>query len=225
VDASVNEQLTFLDWQKTTGDDSLKIAATREDKARNAFAFRSGSDDLAKAITLALTKLRDNGTHATGADVRRLLRPSDDRGHSPWPSAIIALSRNVGGYAAEVIRAAILSVPKGKWDAAYMIGMPRRQSLRRRTPAAPRSEPLHPHLRDRLNRDQRLRRLPPHRARRHPGGDRRDRPVPALRQRRLGHRRDLGRGRRRNGRTQLNPRIRWRSAPADPVPDRRRRSL
>src|ERR1041384_2778438 len=30
----------------------------------------------------------------------------------PWPAAITAFSLNVGGYAAEVIRAAILSVPK-----------------------------------------------------------------------------------------------------------------
>jgi cystine transport system permease protein len=48
---------------------------------------------------------------------------------SPWPSAIIAFSLNVGGYAAEVIRAAILSVPKGQWEAGYTIGMSRRQSL------------------------------------------------------------------------------------------------
>ncbi|MCU1531047.1 MAG: amino acid transporter rane protein family [Arthrobacter sp.] len=47
----------------------------------------------------------------------------------PWPSAIIAFSLNVGGYAAEVIRAAILSVPKGQWEAAYTIGMSRRRSL------------------------------------------------------------------------------------------------
>ena len=50
---------------------------------------------------------------------------------SPWPSAIIAFSLNVGGYAAEVIRAAILSVPKGQWEAAHMIGMPRGLALRR----------------------------------------------------------------------------------------------
>jgi cystine transport system permease protein len=50
---------------------------------------------------------------------------------SPWPSAIIAFSLNVGGYAAEVIRAAILSVPKGQWEAAHMIGMPRALALRR----------------------------------------------------------------------------------------------
>ncbi|WP_200810987.1 amino acid ABC transporter permease [Demequina sp. NBRC 110057] len=49
----------------------------------------------------------------------------------PWPSAVIALSLNVGGYAAEVVRAAVLSVDKGQWEAAYMVGMPRRTALRR----------------------------------------------------------------------------------------------
>ncbi|PRY65381.1 amino acid ABC transporter membrane protein (PAAT family) [Glaciihabitans tibetensis] len=49
----------------------------------------------------------------------------------PWPSAIIAFSLNVGGYAAEVIRAAILSVPKGQWEAGHTIGMSRLQTLRR----------------------------------------------------------------------------------------------
>ncbi|QTE28281.1 amino acid ABC transporter permease [Pengzhenrongella sicca] len=49
----------------------------------------------------------------------------------PWPSAVVAFSINVGGYAAEVIRAAILSVPKGQWEAAYMIGMSRRRALAR----------------------------------------------------------------------------------------------
>lgn len=49
----------------------------------------------------------------------------------PWPSAIVAFSLNVGGYAAEVIRAAILSVPKGQWEAAYTVGLSWVQSLRR----------------------------------------------------------------------------------------------
>ena len=49
----------------------------------------------------------------------------------PWPSAIIAFSANVGGYAAEIIRAAIQSVPKGQWEAAHMIGMSHRLTLRR----------------------------------------------------------------------------------------------
>ncbi|QAY71842.1 amino acid ABC transporter permease [Xylanimonas protaetiae] len=49
----------------------------------------------------------------------------------PWPSAIVAFSLNVGGYAAEVIRAAILSIPQGQWEAAYTIGMRRTTTLRR----------------------------------------------------------------------------------------------
>lgn len=49
----------------------------------------------------------------------------------PWPAAVIAFSLNVGGYAAEVIRAAILSVPKGQWEAAYTAGMSRSKTLER----------------------------------------------------------------------------------------------
>jgi cystine transport system permease protein len=49
----------------------------------------------------------------------------------PWPSAIIAFSLNVGGYAAEIIRAAILSVPKGQWEAGYTIRMSPATTLRR----------------------------------------------------------------------------------------------
>ena len=49
----------------------------------------------------------------------------------PWPSAIIALSLNVGGYGAEIVRASILSVPKGQWEAAYTVGMNRSRTLTR----------------------------------------------------------------------------------------------
>ncbi len=49
----------------------------------------------------------------------------------PWPSAVIAFSLNVAGYAAEIIRASILSVPKGQWEAGHTIGMSRRRTLRR----------------------------------------------------------------------------------------------
>ena len=50
---------------------------------------------------------------------------------SPFPAAVVAFSLNVGGYAAEVIRAAILSVPKGQWEAAQTIGMGYRTTLQR----------------------------------------------------------------------------------------------
>lgn len=50
---------------------------------------------------------------------------------SPFLGAIAALSLNVGGYAAETIRASILSVPKGQWEAGYTIGMNYFQTLHR----------------------------------------------------------------------------------------------
>lgn len=49
----------------------------------------------------------------------------------PFPSAILAFSLNVGGYTAETIRAAILSVPEGQWEAALTIGLDRATTLRR----------------------------------------------------------------------------------------------
>ncbi len=49
----------------------------------------------------------------------------------PWPAAIIAFSLNVGGYAAEIIRSAIQSIPKGQWEAAETIGLNYVGSLRR----------------------------------------------------------------------------------------------
>ncbi|WP_204498659.1 amino acid ABC transporter permease [Aquibacillus albus] len=49
----------------------------------------------------------------------------------PFPSAVIAFSLNVGAYASEIIRASILSVPKGQWEAAQTIGMSYSQALRR----------------------------------------------------------------------------------------------
>lgn len=50
---------------------------------------------------------------------------------NPFTAAVIAFSLNVGGYAAEVIRSAILSVPKGQWEAATTIGMGYATTLRR----------------------------------------------------------------------------------------------
>lgn len=49
----------------------------------------------------------------------------------PFPAAIIGFSLNVGAYASEIIRAAILSISKGQWEAAQTIGMSYGQSLRR----------------------------------------------------------------------------------------------
>lgn len=48
-----------------------------------------------------------------------------------YVAGVVALSLNVGGYAAEVVRSAILSVPKGQFEAAATIGMGYWQTLRR----------------------------------------------------------------------------------------------
>ncbi|MFV8048728.1 ABC transporter permease subunit [Mycobacterium sp. 48b] len=49
----------------------------------------------------------------------------------PFPAAVIAFSLNVGGYAAEIIRSAIQSIPKGQWEAAETIGLNYTGTLRR----------------------------------------------------------------------------------------------
>ena len=49
----------------------------------------------------------------------------------PFPSAVIAFTLNVGGYASEVVRAAILAVPRGQWEAAATVGMGYTPTLRR----------------------------------------------------------------------------------------------
>jgi His/Glu/Gln/Arg/opine family amino acid ABC transporter permease subunit len=49
----------------------------------------------------------------------------------PFPAAVIAFSLNVGGYAAEIIRSAIQSIPKGQWEAAETIGLNYAGTLRR----------------------------------------------------------------------------------------------
>ena len=49
----------------------------------------------------------------------------------PFPAACIAFTLNVGGYASEVVRSAILAVPKGQTEAALTVGMGYATTLRR----------------------------------------------------------------------------------------------
>lgn len=44
-------------------------------------------------------------------------------------AAIIGFTLSVGAYNSEIIRAAILSIPKGQWEAGYSIGMTDKQAL------------------------------------------------------------------------------------------------
>jgi cystine transport system permease protein len=47
----------------------------------------------------------------------------------PFPAATLGFTLNVGAYSSEIIRAAILSVPKGQWEAAHSIGMTKTQAM------------------------------------------------------------------------------------------------
>jgi cystine transport system substrate-binding protein len=63
VDATINDELTFFDYENAEGGDTgLEIAAETDEEARNAFAFRAGSDDLVDAVDEALAQLRKDGT-------------------------------------------------------------------------------------------------------------------------------------------------------------------
>lgn len=48
-----------------------------------------------------------------------------------FPAALIGFTLNVGAYTSEIIRAVLLAVPKGQWEAAYSIGMTWPQAMRR----------------------------------------------------------------------------------------------
>ncbi|MGP3534626.1 amino acid ABC transporter substrate-binding protein [Microbacterium sp. RD1] len=75
VDATVNDNLTFLDYEKNEGPTGLKIAAETDDPAYNAFAFTRDKQALVEAVDAALAELREEGVLAEisekyfGADV------------------------------------------------------------------------------------------------------------------------------------------------------------
>lgn len=68
VDATINDELTFLDYKKTDGANGLKVAAETDDAGKAAFAARKDEDKLVKAIDGALDKLRADGTLAKLGD-------------------------------------------------------------------------------------------------------------------------------------------------------------
>ena len=95
---------------------------------------------LVLALVTALARLSSNRLRAAAGPRLRLGHPRHARcwcscssSSTGWgrsasrstrcPAAILALSLNVGGYAAEIIRASILSVPRGQYEAATTIGM------------------------------------------------------------------------------------------------------
>ena len=64
VDVTINDSLAFLEYQKSTGDQDVKIAAEIDDPSQSAFAFRKDSADLQTQVDGALETLRADGTLA-----------------------------------------------------------------------------------------------------------------------------------------------------------------
>lgn len=64
IDATVNDKLTLLDYEKQNPKAKLRVAATANDPAKNAFAFRKDST-LPKDFDKALSALKADGTIAS----------------------------------------------------------------------------------------------------------------------------------------------------------------
>ena len=64
VDVTINDNLAFLEYQKTTGDTSVKIAAEIDQPSEQALVFRKNSADLQTQVDGALQALRADGTLA-----------------------------------------------------------------------------------------------------------------------------------------------------------------
>ncbi|MEC5200886.1 cystine transport system substrate-binding protein [Arthrobacter sp. PL16] len=62
VDATINDELTYLDYQKTNNNEGIKIAATTDETSESAVAVVKGSTELVDAINTALGELRADGT-------------------------------------------------------------------------------------------------------------------------------------------------------------------
>ena len=64
VDVTINDNLAFLEYQKTTGDKDVKIAAEIDEPSEQALVFRKDSTDLQTRVDKALEALRADGTLA-----------------------------------------------------------------------------------------------------------------------------------------------------------------
>ncbi|WP_082083986.1 ABC transporter permease subunit [Gordonia sihwensis] len=161
VDATVNDSIAVYAYFAETGDSSVKISAKTGQTSDQAFAAAKGSPLIPKIDHAldrlradgTLTAISEKSRLAENPILSRLARiyVSIIRGTPllvqlfiifyalpelgfkvpPLPAAAIAFSLNVGGYAAEIIRSAIMSVPKGQREAAATIGMNYATTMRR----------------------------------------------------------------------------------------------
>lgn len=68
VDATINDKLTFLDYETTNSPSGLKIAAETDEAGEQAFVFTKDKESLVEAVDAALEELRADGTLADISD-------------------------------------------------------------------------------------------------------------------------------------------------------------
>lgn len=64
VDATINDTLTYLDYQATEDNQNIQIAAETEENSYAALTFRQGSESLVDAVDEALAELAEEGALA-----------------------------------------------------------------------------------------------------------------------------------------------------------------
>ncbi len=64
VDVTINDSLAVLEYQNSTGDQDIKIAAEIDETSEQALVFRKDSADLQAEVDEALAALREDGTLA-----------------------------------------------------------------------------------------------------------------------------------------------------------------
>lgn len=68
VDATINDKLTFLDYETTNSPSGLKIAAETDEAGEQALVFTKDKESLVEAVDAALEELRADGTLAEISD-------------------------------------------------------------------------------------------------------------------------------------------------------------
>ncbi|HAQ07321.1 MAG TPA: amino acid ABC transporter substrate-binding protein [Bacillus bacterium] len=63
ADATINDNLSFLDFKKAKPDAKVKIVAESEDASKSGLMFRQGSDTLVEAVDAALEEMISDGTY------------------------------------------------------------------------------------------------------------------------------------------------------------------
>lgn len=63
ADATINDNLSFLDLKKQQPDLPIKVVAEEADASQSGAIFNKGSDDLVEAVNKALKDMQDDGTY------------------------------------------------------------------------------------------------------------------------------------------------------------------